>query len=125
MNKDKLIYPEPIVIGADEAESWENWGFRDTSFAINERDVVEITGSRYEVSGQELPRLLPWIRETLAIDLDPKDQHRNSYPTEIPAAVESPAFTKAIRGFLKEEQIDADSVFSKLKSLKHDDDDDN
>ena len=107
MNKDKLIYPEPIVIGADEAESWENWGFRDTSFAINERDVVEITGSRYEVSGQELPRLLPWIRETLAIDLDPKDQHRNSYPTEIPAAVESPAFTKAIRGFLKEEQIDA------------------
>lgn len=107
MNKDNLIYPEPIVIGADEAESWENWGFRDTSFAINERDVVEITGSRYELSGQELPRLLPWIRETLAIDLDPKDQHRNSYPTEIPAAIESPAFSKAIRGFLKEEQIDA------------------
>lgn len=107
MNKGKLIYPEPIVIGADEAESWENWGFRDTSFAINERDVVEITGSRYELSGQELPRLLPWIRETLAIDLDPKDQHRNSYPTEIPAAIESPAFSKAIREFLKEEQIDA------------------
>ncbi|MBK6587472.1 MAG: FAD-binding oxidoreductase [Acidobacteria bacterium] len=107
MNKDNLIYPEPIVIGADEAESWENWGFRDTSFAINERDVVEITGSRYELSGQELPRLLPWIRETLAIDLDPKDQHRNSYPTEIPAAIESPAFSKAIREFLKEEQIDA------------------
>lgn len=107
MNEDKLIYPEPIVIGADEAESWENWGFRDTSFAINERNVVEITGTRYELSGQELPRLLPWIRETLAIDLDPKDQHRNSYPTEIPAAVESPAFSKAIREFLKEEQIDA------------------
>lgn len=107
MNKDKLIYPEPIVIGSDEAESWENWGFRDTSFAINDRDVVEITGSRYELSGQELPRLLPWIRETLAIDLDPKDQHRNSYPTEIPAAIESPAFSKAIREFLKEEQIDA------------------
>ncbi len=107
MNRDNLIYPEPIVIGADEAESWENWGFRDTSFAMNERDVVEITGSRYELSGQELPRLLPWIRETLAIDLDPRDQHRNSYPTEIPAAVESPAFSKAIREFLKDEQIDA------------------
>lgn len=107
MNEDKLIYPDPIVIGADEAESWENWGFRDTSFAINERDVVEITGTRYELSGQELPRLLPWIRETLAIELDPKDQHRNSYPTEIPAAVESPAFSKAIREFLKDEQIDA------------------
>ncbi len=107
MNKDKLIYPEPIVIGGDEAESWENWGFRDTSFAINERDVVEITGSRYELSGQELPRLLPWIRETLAVDLDPRDQHRNSYPTEIPAAIESPAFSRAIREFLSDEQIDA------------------
>jgi len=107
MKKDKFIYPERVEIGNDEAESWENWGFRDTRFAINEREVVEITGSRYELSGQELPRLLPWIRETLAIDLDPKDQHRNSYPTEIPAAIESPAFTKAIREFLKDEQIDA------------------
>ena len=107
MNKSELIYPEAVEIGPDEAESWENWGFRDTSFAINERDVVEITGSRYELSGQELPRLLPWIRETLAIDLDPKDQHQNSYPTEIPVAVESPAFSKAILEFLNAKQIDA------------------
>ncbi|MFM9904661.1 MAG: FAD-binding oxidoreductase [Pyrinomonadaceae bacterium] len=108
MNNDKLIYPEPIVIGADEGESWDNWGFRDTSFAINERDVVEITGARYELSGKELPRLLPWIRETLEIDLDVRDQHTNSYPTEIPAPVESPAFTKAISAFLSDNQIDTD-----------------
>ncbi|MEQ1921593.1 MAG: FAD-binding oxidoreductase [Pyrinomonadaceae bacterium] len=108
MNKDKLIYPEPIVIGADETESWENWGFRDTSFAINDRDVVEITGTRYELSGKELPRLLPWIRETLAIDLDAKDQHTNAYPTEIPTPVESPKFTDAVRQFLGEKQIDTD-----------------
>lgn len=108
MDKDNLIYPEPVVIGADETESWENWGFRDTSFAINERDVVEITGTRYELSGKELPRLLPWIRETLAIDLDAKDPHTNAYPTEIPPPVESPKFTDAIRQFLGENQIDTD-----------------
>ena len=108
MNNDKLIYPEPISIGADEAESWENWGFRDTSFTINDRDVVEITGRRYELSGKELPRLLPWIRETLGIDLDARDQHKNAYPTEIPPPVESPAFLKAIREFLSENQIDID-----------------
>ncbi len=108
MNKDKLIYPAPVIIGADETESNENWGFRDTSFAINERDTVEITGSRYELSGKELPRLLPWIRETLAIDLDAHDQHTNSYPTEIPAPAESPAFTKAIGEFLNENQINTD-----------------
>ncbi|MGQ0540788.1 MAG: FAD-binding oxidoreductase [Blastocatellia bacterium] len=108
MNKDTLIYPEPVTIGADEAESFENWGFRDTSFAINENGVVTITGSRYELSGQELPRLLPWIRETLDVDLDPKDVHSNSYPTFIPEPVESAAFSKAIRVFLDEKQIDAD-----------------
>src|SRR5258708_12961162 len=108
MNKDKLIYPEPISIGADEAESWENWGFRDTSFTINDRDVVEITGSRYELSGKELPRLLPWIRETLGIELDARDQHKNAYPTGIPQPVESPVFSKAIREFLNENQIDTD-----------------
>ncbi|HRI02256.1 MAG TPA: FAD-binding oxidoreductase [Pyrinomonadaceae bacterium] len=108
MDKDNLIYPEPVVIGADETESWENWGFRDTSFAINNRDTVEITGTRYELSGKELPRLLPWIRETLAIDLDAKDQHTNAYPTEIPAPVESPKFVDAIHQFLGEKQIDTD-----------------
>lgn len=107
MNESQIIYPEPIKIGPDEAESWENWGFRDTSFTINERDVVQITGSRYELSGQELPRLLPWIRETLAIDLEPRDQHRNSYPTEIPASIENSAFSKAISAFLDADQIDA------------------
>ena len=108
MDKDNLIYPEPVVIGADETESLENWGFRDTSFAINERDTVEITGTRYELSGKELPRLLPWIRETLGIDLDAKDQHTNTYPTDIPTPVESPKFTNAIRQFLGESQIDSD-----------------
>ena len=106
MDKDNLIYPEPVVIGPDETESWKNWGFRDTSFAINERDVVEITGTRYELSGKELPRLLPWIRETLDIDLDAKDKHKNAYPTEIPTPIESPKFTDAIGQFLGVNQID-------------------
>ena len=108
MVREDLIYPEAVVIGSDEAESLENWGFRDTSFAINERDVVEITGTRYELSGKELPRLLPWIRETLDVDLDTQDQHKTAYPTEIPAPVESPAFSAAIADFLNENQVDTD-----------------
>ncbi|MEO6051519.1 MAG: hypothetical protein ABIP78_09335 [Pyrinomonadaceae bacterium] len=97
MNKDNLIYPAPIVIGADEAESSENWGFRDTSFSIYERDSVEITGTRYELSGKELPLLLPWIRETLAIDLDARDQHKNSYPTEFIFAVHHKKHSQTFR----------------------------
>ncbi len=106
MTKDRLIYPEPVKIGPDEAESWDNWGFRDTSFTINERGVVQITGDRYELSGQELPRLLPWIRETLAIDLDANDRHATSYPTEIPASRLSAEFRSALGEILTDEQID-------------------
>ncbi len=103
---DKLIYPEPLKPAADEIESFDNWGFRDTRFAINENGVATILGSRYELSGQELPRLLPWIRETLDVELDPKDIHQNSYPTEIPAAAQNQKFSEEIRIFLRETQID-------------------
>lgn len=105
---DKLITPEPLKITADETESFDNWGFKDTRFSINENGVATILGSRYELSGQELPRLLPWIRETLNIELDPKDIHQTSYPTEIPAPIENKGFSDEIRVFMKETQIDAD-----------------
>ncbi|HEV7644812.1 MAG TPA: FAD-binding oxidoreductase [Pyrinomonadaceae bacterium] len=103
---DKLIHPEPLKITADETESFDNWGFRDTRFAINENGVATILGDRYELSGKELSRLLPWIRETLEIELDPKDVHQTSYPTEIPAAVENPAFNAELKTFIGDPQID-------------------
>src|SRR3984885_4638298 len=103
---DKLIHPEPLKITADETESFDNWGFKDTRFSVNENGAATILGNRYELSGQELPRLLPWIRETLNIELDPEDVHQNSYPTEIPASVENKKFSDEIRVFLKETQID-------------------
>ncbi len=103
---DKLIHPEPLKITADETESFDNWGFRDTRFAINENGVATILGDRYELSGKELSRLLPWIRETLEIELDPKDIHQTSYPTEIPAAVENPAFSTELGKFISDSQIE-------------------
>jgi alkyldihydroxyacetonephosphate synthase len=103
---DKLIHPEPIKITADETESFDNWGFRDTRFAINENGVATILGDRYELSGKELSRLLPWIRETLEIELDPKDVHQTSYPTEIPASVEDPAFSAELKTFIGDPQIE-------------------
>lgn len=104
----KLIYPEHIRIGADEAESPDNWGFADTRFSINENGHVTILGDRYELSGKELVRLLPWIRETLEIDLDVNDLHRSDYPTQIPAPLEASEFVKEISAFLSESQIDSE-----------------
>jgi alkyldihydroxyacetonephosphate synthase len=103
-----LIYPDPIQIGLDEVESPDNWGFADTRFAINDAGNVTILGRRYELSGKELVRLLPWIRETLNIDLDVNDIHRSSYPTQIPAPLKAPEFIKEISEFLNESQLDSD-----------------
>jgi alkyldihydroxyacetonephosphate synthase len=102
-----VIIPQPPPApGADETESLDVWGFRDTRFDINENERVIIRGSRYELSGKELPRLLPWIRETLKIDLDPKDVHRPSYPTTIPDSQMTPEFRSAIEAFLSPAQIE-------------------
>jgi len=103
-----FIIPEPPPSrGADETESLDVWGFRDTRFDINENGRVVIRGTRYELSGKELPRLLPWIRETLNIDLDPKDIHRPSYPTAMPPSEVTPQFRSAIESFLSSAQIES------------------
>lgn len=111
----KLIYPEPLKTAADETESYENWGFADTQFAINKRGNVFIEGNRYELSGQELPRLLPWISGVLGIEINPNDVHKSSYPTQIPAPFENAEFVSAISKFLNENQINADGE----NRLKH------
>src|SRR5436190_11917477 len=102
-----LITPEPPrPPGADETESPDVWGFRDTHFDINEKQRVIIRGTRYELSGKELPRLLPWIRETLNINLDPKDIHRPAYPTTIPTSKVSQELRSALASFLLPAQIE-------------------
>src|SRR5215467_7897707 len=91
-----MIIPDaPPPPNPAEAESLDVWGFRDTRFEINARDRVIIRGNRYEHSGKEMPRLLPWIRETLNIKLDAKDIFRPSYPTNILEACLSPEFMAA------------------------------
>lgn len=103
-----MITPDPIAIGEDERESQENWGFADTSFAINDRDAVTILGSRYELSGKELPRLLPWIREVLRVDVDTRDMMPSQYPTAVTHPIRNETFLKEISGSIASDRIDFD-----------------
>lgn len=103
-----LIVPEaPPPRGDSETESLDVWGFRDTRFDINENGRAVIRGTRYELSGKELPRLLPWIRETLNVNIDPNDVHQPSYPTTMPDPHVTPAFMAAIEIFLSSKQIES------------------
>ena len=82
------------------------WGFRDTHFDISENGHVIIRGSRYELSGKELPRFLPWVREVLEIDVNAKNVHKPQYPTAIPEPILSPDFLEALRSLLSPKQIE-------------------
>jgi alkyldihydroxyacetonephosphate synthase len=90
----------------DDAESLDVWGFRDTHFDFSENGHVMIRGSRYELSGKELPRFLPWVREVLECDVSPKDINQPHYPTLMPEPRIQPEFLTHLQKFLDPDQID-------------------
>lgn len=101
-----IVYPALEEIGADELESYQNWGFADTSFSMNENGVISVLGSRYELSGKELPRLLPWIREVLGIDIDFRQRLENRYPSYIPEPRINEYFLSDLRLIFAGDSID-------------------
>lgn len=106
--KEYWITPEPLRPSASDAESLDVWGFKDTRFSINENGHVVLLGNRYELSGQELAGLIPWVRDVLAIPFDTKDVYRPSYPTEIPPPIENAPFLSEIRQIFTDQQITTD-----------------
>lgn len=107
VQEQSLIYPEPLRPDPKDALSLDVWGFADTRFAINENGNAFLVGNRYELSGVELPALIPWVRDVLGITFDPGDSDPGHYPTYIAPAMENAAFEGDIRQFLKPEQTTA------------------
>src|SRR6516162_1886941 len=105
-----MITPEgPPPPGPDEAESLDVWGFNDTHFDISENGHVMIRGARYELSGKELPRFLPWVREVLECDVSPATVDKGQYPTAIPEPCVGLAFLSDLQSFLKPNQIETNA----------------
>ena len=108
LNHEGLIIPlEPPAQAAD-VESQYVWGFDDTRFEINERGSVEMTGSRYAISGQELPNLLPWMENVINIQIDPFDKRPTRFSVSISAPKKQPAFIKALKKALPQERFSQD-----------------
>jgi alkyldihydroxyacetonephosphate synthase len=102
-----LIVPEPQSAPSQaDAESLDVWGFRDTHFDVSENGHVIIRGNRYELSGKELPRFLPWVREVLEVNLDPREVHAPRYPTAIPDSNVPQELLASLKSFLSPAQID-------------------
>ena len=69
------IIPEARPRNAADSESPDVWGFRDSGFTGRPNGNVYVTGSRYPISGMDLPELLPWMRRVLGVPLPLDDIH--------------------------------------------------
>src|ERR1043165_6325591 len=110
-----LIVPGHPPDSRRDEESLDGWGFRDSAFSVLPHGHALLSGSRYALSGVELPDLLPWIRRVMAIDLPADDTHRSGYPPDVPPPRENPAFQHELG-----EILPADAVSTEpLVRLRH------
>jgi alkyldihydroxyacetonephosphate synthase len=103
------IEPDPPAANLSDVESLDVWGFRDTHFRARADGVVELTGSRYELSGQELPDLLGWVQRTIHPDVSPGDLFASSYPTAIPAPIRNEPLLAELAKALSSDQMSDDA----------------
>ena len=99
------IVPEPTVSREEDVESLDVWGFRDSAFRVNTRGHVELTGTRYALSGHELPELLPWMRGILGADLDPRETHPSQYPPAVPPSHVKPELVEELKKLLGNDAV--------------------
>ena len=93
---------------ADEAEAADAWGFADTRFVVKPDGTTVLTGARYNISGVDLPDLMPWFARQLAAPLGPDNRNEPHYPPPIPAARAAPALVAELRTVLAADQISED-----------------
>ncbi|MBC7544835.1 MAG: FAD-binding oxidoreductase [Candidatus Sericytochromatia bacterium] len=104
---DARFVPGPPPTTPKDVDSLDVWGFTDTTFAVNDKGNVAVTGNRYDgLSGQELPNLLPWFQNVTKVSFDPADKHISSYPPAIPEPQVHHDFMTALKGRFEAGQID-------------------
>jgi len=84
------------------------WGYRDTRFEFCGPSTVRITGTRYPLSGPPLPKFIPFVEEVLELPLTPDMLREPTPPVSLPDPVANEAFSAALAGVLRPDQVDAD-----------------
>jgi alkyldihydroxyacetonephosphate synthase len=98
--------PPPLPPNPRDAVSVKEWGFRDTSFAVDDSGAITVTGDRYPgLSGETLPNLLPWFRTVVGIDFSVTDGDASNYPPCVPGSKSAPEFLAELQKMLTADQI--------------------
>jgi alkyldihydroxyacetonephosphate synthase len=103
------IHPPPYTPPKDEVEKLRGWGFEDTAFSVNSRGHIQLSGTRYTVSGQEMPYLLPWMADVTNSPVGPHNVHAPLADISVESARDTSAFRAAVREFLSDDQLSDDA----------------
>ncbi len=95
--------------GLDETTWGHRWGYADTRFVVNPDRSVKVTGSRYAVSGYDMPGFLPFVEEMLGVQIDLDDVKPERMDKPVPAPALNTAFSAALAAVLAPAQISTDA----------------
>ena len=82
------------------------WGFKDSSFIINDDDTVTFTGKRYEgISGERLPYLIPFVTKVLNTDIKKEPYFKEIEKKYVAERKINQDFVNDIESLFNEDQI--------------------
>ncbi len=94
---------------ANRHNTWgHKWGYKDSSFVLNEDRTVSMVGDRYELSGTRMPDFIPYIEEVLGITVDPSDKLAEVDQKPVTPPNLNDAFMDAIKGAFSEDHYSLD-----------------
>ena len=84
------------------------WGYRDTSFQLQDDRTVIVSGGRYPICGYTMPAFIPFVEEVLGLAFDATK--RPEVPLTVPTARRNEPFLQAVeRAFPGQLRLDAES----------------
>ncbi|XP_063976312.1 alkyldihydroxyacetonephosphate synthase [Diachasmimorpha longicaudata] len=78
-----------------ELLKWNGWGYKDSQFQVNDKMVIEFTGSRYPIGNLQLPYFTQWVKDVFGVDLENRTPPQ-PLPTTFPEPIISQEFVDAI-----------------------------
>ncbi|XP_076380263.1 alkyldihydroxyacetonephosphate synthase [Megalopta genalis] len=75
---------------------WNGWGYKDSEFRVNNKNILEFTGHRYPIGNQELPYFTEWVKDVLNVDITVKNISQ-PIPTNLPDSFLSSELLDAIQ----------------------------
>ena len=102
MNNDK----KNKFYGVNDDLWGHKWGFKDSSFIINDDNTVTFTGKRYEgISGERLPYLIPFVTKVLNTDIKKEPYFKEREKKYVSERKINQDFVNDISSLFNEDQI--------------------